>query len=138
MLPNAPNRKKKFIIVSLLVVLVVVLISMALYSTLSSPPRFRASSLVMISPFTNGVLATSFQARAFQSMPAVHLQQQGAAGIIEVVAYGTTAGEAQTSANQATDRLLRAVAESFGTGVRVGILRRADNARRTSIFHDHR
>jgi hypothetical protein len=138
MLPNIPSRQKRFIIASILVVLVVALLSTVLYQALSSPPRFRASSLVFMTPFPKGVLLPSFQTRAFLSMPTVHLEQRGAGGIVEVVAYATTAGDVQTNANEATVLLLRAVSESFGTGVHASIVRRADSARRTSIFHDHR
>jgi hypothetical protein len=87
-----------------------------------------------MTPFTNEVLAKSFQARAFQSIPGVHLEQRGTAGLIEVVAYAATAAEAQASASQATDRLARAAMETFGAGVRVSIIRPATSAR-TSIFH---
>lgn len=81
MRPNPSNRHKWFIIVSLVVVLIVVSLGMALHRALSSPPRFRASSLVLMTPFTNGVLAASFQARAFQSMPGVRLEQRGTTGL---------------------------------------------------------
>lgn len=55
--------------VAFVVVLVVVSLGMALHRALSSPPRFRASSLVLMTPFTNGLLAESFQARAFKGAP---------------------------------------------------------------------
>jgi len=86
-------------------------------------------------PFNNGVLAESFQGRAFHSMPRVHVEQCGTAGLIEVVAYAATAAEAQTNANQAPEHLARAAMETFGPGVRVSIIRRATSARRTSTFH---
>ena len=79
MLSNPSNRHRWFIIVSIVVTLVVTWLGMALHRALSSPPRFRASSLVLITPAssTSGVLAESFQERAFQSMPGVHLEQRG-------------------------------------------------------------
>ncbi len=103
LLSNPSNRHKWFIIVSCVVVLILRSLGVALHRALSSPPRFRASSLVLITPTssTSAVLAKSFQARAFQSMPGVHLEQRGSAGLIEVVAYAATAAEAQTNANQA-------------------------------------
>ena len=137
MLSNPSNRHKWFIIVSCVVVLIVGSLGVALHRALSSPPRFRASSLVLITPtpFTSGVLAETFQARAFQSMPGVHLKQQGTAGLIEVVAYAATAAEAQTNANQAPYPLALAGMETFGAGFRMSILRPALSAQRTFIFH---
>jgi hypothetical protein len=161
LLSNPSNRHKWFIIVSCVVVVVVGSLGVALHRALSSPPRFRASSLALITPTasTSVVLTESFQARAFQSMPGVHLEQRGSAGLIEVVAYAATprrpvvragpsraglievvayaatAAEAQTNANQAFYPLARAGMETFGAGFRVSILRPALSARRTSIFH---
>jgi hypothetical protein len=135
LLPNPSHRHKWFFIVAFVVALVVVSLGMALHQALSSPPRSRASSTVLMTPFTNGVLAKSFQARTFQSIPGAHLEQRGTAGLIEVVAYAATAAEAQTNANQATDRLACAAMETFGVGVRVSTIRGATSARRTSIFH---
>jgi hypothetical protein len=162
LLSNPSNRHKWFIIVSCGVVLILGSLGVALHRALSSPPRFRASSLVLITPTssTKAVLAESFQARAFQSMPGVHLERQGsaglievvayaatprrpavragpggAAGLIEIVAYAATAAEAQTNANQAFYPLARAGMETFGAGFRMSILRPAMSARRTSIFH---
>jgi uncharacterized protein involved in exopolysaccharide biosynthesis len=137
MLSNPSNRYKWFIIVSCVVVLIVGSLGLALHRALSSPPRFRASCLVLITPTSSvsGVLAESFQARAFQSIPRVHLEQRGSPGLIEVVAYATNAAEAQTNANQAFYPLARAGEETFGAGFRVSILRQALSARRTSIIH---
>lgn len=137
MLSNPANRHRWFIVVSIVVALVVVSLGMALNRALSSPPRFRASSLVLITPTssTSGVLAQSFQARALQSMPGVHLEQRGSPGLVEVVAYATNAAEAQTNANQAPSLLARAAMETLGGGVRVSQVRQAFRARRTSIFH---
>ena len=137
MLSNPSNRHRWFIIVSIVVALVVVSLGMAFHRALSSPPRFRASSLVLITPAssTSGVLAESFQERAFQSMPGVHLEQRGSPGLVEVVAYATNAAEAETNANQAPNLLARAAMETLGGGVRVGQVRQAFRARRTSIFH---
>ena len=161
LLSNPSNRHKWFIIVSCVVVLILGSLGVALHRALSSPPRFRASSLVLITPTssTKAVLAESFQARAFQSMPGVHLERQGsaglievggaatprrpavrvgpggAAGLIEIVAYAATAAEAQTNANQAFYPLARAGMGTFGAGFRMSTLRPAMSARRTSIFH---
>ena len=132
-LPNPSNRHKWSIIVSFVVVLVVVSLSMALHRALSSPPRFRASSTMLMMPFTNAVLAESFQARVFQSIPGVHLEQIGTSGLIEVVAYAATAAEAVTNANQAPNLLAFAAHEELG--VRVATARQALSAQRTSIFH---
>src|ERR1039458_8714918 len=137
MLSNPSNRHKWFIIVSCVVVLIVGSLGVALHRALSSPPRFRASSLVLITPTSsvNGVLAESFQARAFQSMAGVHLKQRGSPSLIEVVAYATNAAEAQTNANQAFYPMARAGGETFGAGFRVSTLRPALSVRRTSVFH---
>jgi hypothetical protein len=135
MLPTPLNRKRWPIVVSLVVVALLVLTGTELHKALSSPPRFRASTVVQMTPFTNGVMTASFQAQTFQSMPGVHLKQRGAAGLIEVVAYGPTAAAALTNANQATYRLLLAAPETFGTAVRVRIVRGAVYLGRTSIFH---
>jgi hypothetical protein len=135
MLPTPLNRNRWPIVVSLLVVALLVLLGTELHKALSSPPRFRASTLVLMTPFTNGVLTASFQAHAFQSMPGVHLKQKGAAGLIEVVAYGPTAAAALTNANQATYRLVLAAPEMFGAALRVSIIRGPVNLGRTSIFH---
>jgi hypothetical protein len=86
-------------------------------------------------PSTNAVLAESFQARTFQTMPGVRLEPHGTSGLIEVVAYAATAAEAQTNANEAPIVLARAVYETFGDGVRVNTLRQALSIQRTSIFH---
>ena len=135
-LSNPSNRHKWFIIVPCVVVLIVGSLGLALHRALSSAPRFRASSLVMIRPTssTTGVLAESFQARAFQSMAGVHLKQRGSPSLIEVVAYATNAAEAQTNANQAFYPQARAREQTFGAGFRVIILRPALSARRASTF----
>jgi uncharacterized protein involved in exopolysaccharide biosynthesis len=136
MLSNSLKRNKWFIIVSCVVLLIVGSLGVALYRALSSPPRFRASSLVLVAPTssTSGVLAESFQARAFQSMPGIHLEQRGSPGLIEIVAYATNAAEAQTNANQALYPLARAGEETFGSGFRLSIVRPALSARRASAF----
>ena len=118
-----------------MVVPVLASLGMALHRALSSPHRFRASSLVLMTPFTNGELAKSFQARAFQSIPGIHLEQRGTTGLIEVVANAATVAEAQTNANQAPNLLARAAKETYGAGVRVSTIRQAISARRTSIFN---
>src|ERR1039457_3417942 len=84
MLSNPWPCHKWLIIVSCFVVLIVGSLGVALHRAFSSPPRFRASSLVLITPTSsvNGVLAESFQARAFQSMPGVHLKQRGSPGLV--------------------------------------------------------
>jgi len=136
MLSNPSNRHKWRIVVSCVVVLILGSLGVALHRALSSPPRFRASSLVLITPTssTSGVLAESFQARVFESMPGVHLEQRGTNGLVEVVAYAATAAEAQTSANKAFYPLARAGMETFGAWFRVSILRQALSARRASVF----
>jgi hypothetical protein len=135
MLSTPLDRKRWPIVVSLLVVVLLVLLGTELHKALSSPPRFRASTLVLMTPFTNGVLTASFQAHTFQSMPGVHLKQIGAAGLVEVVAYGPTAAAALTNANQATYRLVLAAPETFGAALRVSIIRGPVYLGRTSIFH---
>ena len=135
MIPTPLNRKRWPIVVSFLVVVLLVLIGTEFHKALSSPPRFRASTVVQMTPFTNGVLTASFQAHAFQSMPGVHLKQRRGVGLIEVIAYGPTAAAALTNANQATSRLLLAAPETFGTAVRFSVLRGPVYLGRTSIFH---
>jgi hypothetical protein len=128
------------VVTSFLVVLLVALLGTQLHKALSSPPRYRAYTVVQMTPFTNGVMTASFQAQTFQSMPGVHLKQRRgaaglAAGLIEVVAYGTTAAAALTNANQAAYRLVRVAPETFGAAVRVRIIEGPIYYGRTSIFH---
>jgi hypothetical protein len=122
------------VVASLLVVVLVALLGTQLHQALSSPPRFRATTLVLMQPFTNAVMTESFQAHAFHSMPGVHLKQTGA-GLIEVVAYGPSKTTAETNAWEAFYCLARAGENAFGAGVRMYVCRAPIDGHRTSILH---
>lgn len=136
MQPNASSRQRLLVLVSVLVALVVSSLVMVLSRTLSGPPRFRSSALVLMMPFTNAVLSQDFQARAFQSIPAIHLEHRGGS-VVEVVAYAATSTAARTDADEATDRLISAAMGTFGSGVRLSIVKHAEPGRRSRFFDFH-
>ena len=124
----------ELIVTSLFVVVLAALLGTQLHKALSSPPRFRATMLILMQPFTNAAMTESFQASAFHSMPGVRLRQQGA-GLIEVVAYGPSKATAETNAWDAFYCLARTAETTFGPGIRMYVCRAPIDGHRTSILH---
>ena len=109
-------------VVSAVLAAIILVLGIEIYLSQSS---FRASSRLIVVPFTNGVLEPAFQAKAFQSIPNVRIEYQIGRSWIEVVAHASTAEAALTNATEATHRLLGTALESFGTGVSLHVVQEA-------------
>lgn len=122
------------------------LIAILLQFIPSNTRRYRADSVVLAMPFTNSLLARSFETHVVQTIPGVrrlHVSQSSTRvptpglppatnGIIRIEAFGPTPEAAQQAAIEAATKLSRTVLPNYGASGE--ILDVPTSARRYSYF----
>jgi hypothetical protein len=139
---------KRFVIAALICLMTLLMIGVALYIATPSTHRYRTDSLVLATPFTNALLARSFEAQVIRTIPGVLRLQVSpsfslpAPGLpaatngmaLRIVAFGRTPEEAKRAANEAATQLSRTVLTNYGVTGEIADM--ATGARRYSYFHD--
>jgi hypothetical protein len=140
------TTSKRFILAGVVVLLVVVAL---IWAAPSSGGRYLARSAVIPSPYTSAFFARTFETHVIETIPGVlrlrvvpRLSAIPGSGIpvltngvvIQIIAVGLTAEDAQRAANEAATRVCQTVLTNYGaTGE---ISDQANSARRYSYFHD--
>jgi hypothetical protein len=125
------------------------LLLICLLAVLATPPRirYRADSIVLAMPSTNALFARSFESQVIRAMPSVLSLRVMPARIvpspalmftngatIDLIAIGSTAGDADNAANEAARSLCRMLATNYGVSCQV--VQQAYGTRKYSYFHD--
>ena len=140
------TTSKRFILAGVVVLLVVVVL---VWAVLSGGGHYLAESAVIPNSYTSAFFARTFETHVIETIPGVlrlrvmpKLSALPGSGIpvltngvvIQIIAVGLTAEDAERAANEAAKRVCQTVLTNYGSTGEISD--QANSARRYSYFHD--